>query len=98
MFEQANLSPGPVSTMGRLDCKEASHIALARLAADADYFVTIEDDLSEETVVRLAEYGVETTPSGAAGLSGAWNAVGGFGLDESSRVLAFITEGPETVG
>lgn len=92
------VAPGPVSTMGRLDCKEASHIALARLAADADYFVTIEDDVSEETVVRLAEYGVETTPSGAAGLSGAWNAVGELGLDESSRVLAFITEGPETVG
>lgn len=95
---QPVVAPGPVSTMGRLDCKEASHIALARLAADADYFVTMEDDLSEEMVVRLAEFGVETTPSGAAGLSGAWNAAGELGLDESSRVLAFITEGPETVG
>lgn len=95
---QPVVAPGPVSTMGRLDCKEASHIALARLSADADYFVTIEDDLSEEMVGRLAEYGVETTPSGAAGLSGAWSAAGELGLDESSRVLAFITEGPETVG
>jgi len=94
---QPVVAPAPVSTMGRLDCKEASHIALARLAADADYFVTIEDDLSEEMVVRLAEHGVETTPSGAAGLAGAGNAVGELGLDESSRVLAFVTEGPETV-
>lgn len=94
---QPVVAPGSVSTMGRLDCKESSQIALARLAADADYFVTIEDDLSEETVVGLAEHGVDTTPSGAAGLAGAWNAAGELGLDESSRVLAFITEGPETV-
>ena len=93
---QPVVAPGPVSTMGRLDCKEASHIALARLAADADYFVTIEDDLSEETVVVLAEHGVETTPSGAAGVSGAWNAAAELEFDESSRVLAFIPEGPET--
>ncbi len=94
---QPVVAPGPVSTMGRLDCKEVSHIALARLAADADYFVAIEDEMSEKTVLRLAEHGVETTPSGAAGLSGAWNAAGELGLDESSRVLAFITEGPETI-
>ena len=34
---------GPVSCMGRLDCKTASMIALAGLARDADMFVTISD-------------------------------------------------------
>lgn len=88
-------SPGPVSNMGRLDCKEASHIALARLAQDADFFVTIPDETAYATTELLAEHGVATTPSGAAGLAGVTEAGRELGLGESSRVLAFITEGPE---
>ncbi|MEM9278432.1 MAG: pyridoxal-phosphate dependent enzyme, partial [Pseudomonadota bacterium] len=41
---------GPVSNMGRLDCKEPSLIALKGLARDANFFLTIRDDLAAETV------------------------------------------------
>ena len=34
---------GPVSSMGRLDCKVPSLLALAGLARDADFFVTISE-------------------------------------------------------
>ena len=89
---------GPVSSMGRLDCKEPSHLALGELAREADYFVTIADEACAATVAWLAESGIVTTPSGAAGVS-ALHCTGdqrqSLGLDERSRVLAFITEGAE---
>ena len=89
------VSPGPVSSMGRLDCKEASHLALSRLASDVDYFVTIEDSTAAEAVAILGEHGVHTSPSGAAGVAGALSAGLGVGISGSSRCLAFVTEGPE---
>ena len=92
------IAPGPSSIMGRLDCKEPSHLALAALARDADWFVTITDDDALETVGLLDGYGIETTPSGAAGLAGL-DHLGPLreelGVSTASRVLAFITEGPE---
>ena len=62
---------GPVSAMGRLDCKTPSMIALAGLARDADLFVTISEAEAESAVERLAAQGIATTPSGAAGLAAA---------------------------
>lgn len=88
-------APGPVSTMGRLDCKVASHLALARLCYDVDYFVTIDDTQAEHAVEALKECGVETTPSGAAGVAAALSAGTRLEVSEMSRVLAFATEGPE---
>jgi diaminopropionate ammonia-lyase len=89
------VSPGPVSAMGRLDCKEASHLALARLSSDVDYFVTIEDSTAQDAVELLGEHGVQTSPSGAAGVAGALSAGTSVGISGSSRCLAFLTEGPE---
>ena len=89
------VSPGPVSSMGRLDCKEASHLALSRLSADVDYFVTVGDSTADEAVEILAEHGVHTSPSGAAGVAAALTAGGSVGVSGSSRCLAFVTEGPE---
>lgn len=89
------VSPGPVSSMGRLDCKEASHLALARLSSDVDYFVTIGDSTADDAVDILSEHGVHTSPSGAAGVAGALSAGASVGISESSRCLAFVTEGPE---
>ena len=43
-------APGPVSNMGRLDCKEPSHLALKYLAREADFFVTVSDSEAAETV------------------------------------------------
>lgn len=89
---------GPASVMGRLDCKEPSHLALGELARNADFFVTITDRQCTETVQDLLGLGMATTPSGAAGLAvlqhlGADRTT--LGLDAGSRVLAFVTEGPE---
>lgn len=87
---------GPVSTMGRLDCKEPSLIALKGLARDADQFVTISDQQVNAVLPLLKQAGLETTPSGAAGLAALHVAqdVGGgaLGLDKNARVLTFITE------
>lgn len=94
---QPVVAPGPPSTMGRLDCKEPSHLALGELARSADLFVTLTDAEVAETVDLLAHQGLATTPSGAAGLA----AIHGrghrdaLGVDDHSRVLALLTEAAE---
>jgi len=91
-------SAGPVSNMGRLDCKEPSHLALAELARGADWFVTVADGQASAAAARLADEGIATTPSGAAGLAALLHAdanLRALGLGADSRVLAFATEGPE---
>jgi diaminopropionate ammonia-lyase len=89
---------GPVSNMGRLDCKEPSHLALAELAREADYFATLSDEACAASVAFLERFGIATTPSGAAGFGALQQADAhrdALGLHEESEVLAFITEGPE---
>lgn len=83
---------GPVSAMGRLDCKTPSLIALQGLARDADAFVTITEDEAAAAVETLATLGIPTTPSGAAGLAAL---LAGLQLGPDARVLAYLTEGPE---
>ncbi|APZ42780.1 diaminopropionate ammonia-lyase [Acidihalobacter ferrooxydans] len=96
---RAERTAGPTSVMGRMDCKEPSHLALAELAREADAFVTLTDAESLETVAAIAQCGLVTTPSGAAGISALHHADAAaraaLGLDRDSRVLAFMTEGPE---
>ena len=86
---------GPVSSMGRLDCKTPSHLALKYLAKEADYFITISDAMVEGTVTELALHGVATTPSGAAGIAALLNLPSGpdLQLNQQSRVLCFVSEG-----
>lgn len=86
-------SDGPPSVMGRLDCKEPSHLALSALSRWADAFVTVEDRDAEAAVDHLTRHGVSTTPSGAAGLAAAASGREALGLDEASRVLVIISEG-----
>ncbi|TCD14464.1 pyridoxal-phosphate dependent enzyme [Oricola cellulosilytica] len=88
---------GPESNMGRLDCKEPSHLALACLAREADAFMTVSDDAACETVALLARHGLVTSPSGAGGLAGLHHMgeADAIGLDERSHVLAYVTEGAE---
>ena len=91
---------GPASNMGRLDAKEPSHLALIALARHADIFVTISDEEALDTVRFLDEHGIATTPSGAAGVAGLQHAGRNrqeMHLDGSSRVLTFVSEGPEPV-
>lgn len=82
---------GPVSSMGRLDCKTPSMIALAGLARDADRFVTVGEDEVAAAIAQLAGMGAETSPSGGAGLSAL---LCGLELPSDARVLSFISEGP----
>jgi diaminopropionate ammonia-lyase len=84
---------GPVSCMGRLDCKTPSMIALAGLAQDADLFVTIDEAEARTGAEALAAAGLPTTPSGAAGVAALL--AGLSGLESDARVLAYVTEGPE---
>lgn len=84
---------GPVSAMGRLDCKTPSMIALAGLARDANIFMTITEQDGAIGVEALAAHGVQTTPSGGAGIAAALAGITGMGAD--ARVMAIISEGPE---
>lgn len=89
---------GPVSDMGRLDCKEPSLIALKGLARDADYFATISEAEGAAGADLAAGCDLPTTPSGAAGLAGLLAAGSDRGLlelDKASRVLLILSEGPE---
>lgn len=85
---------GPVSSMGRLDCKVASLVALNGLARDADLFVTLTEAEAARGVVTLAAHGHATTPSGGAGLAALLaGRIPDCGAD--ARVLAILSEGPE---
>lgn len=83
---------GPVSNMGRLDCKEPSHLALKYLAREADAFMTVTDDEAQEAVERLAAHGFASTPSGVAGFAGL---VRSAPLPAGARVLLYISEEAE---
>lgn len=60
---------GPVSSMGRLDCKEPSLLAFSLLQQYADRFVCVSDSDAARAVSHLADNGIETTASGAAGVA-----------------------------
>lgn len=90
----AVVSRGPVSAMGRLDCKEPSLIALKSLARDADLFTTISEAEAAQAMPVLDQAGLTTTPSGGAGLAALFcdGAASGFGLTAASRVLCILSE------
>ena len=84
-------STGPVSNMGRLDCKAPSLIALRGLARDADAFVTISDAEASAVLPDLAAQGLATTESGGAGLA----ALRLMDLPGDARVLCILSEEAE---
>lgn len=88
--DKSVVTQGPVSNMGRLDCKEPSLIALKGLSRDADRFVTISEAEGDGILPELAAQGLETSASGGAGLAAAKL----DGLDAEARVLCFLSEGP----
>ena len=91
------VTQGPVSNMGRLDCKEPSLIALAGLARDADDFVTVSDAEGTVAVSALASVGIETTPSGGAGFAALMQADlrAALGISPDARVLIIVSEGAD---
>jgi diaminopropionate ammonia-lyase len=88
------VSKGPVSEMGRLDCKDPSHIALKALARDANDFVTITEAEGQALLSMLEDQGLAGSTSGAAGLSAIPVYKDALGIDANSRVLAVLSEGP----
>mgnify|MGYP002628462755 CR=1 FL=1 len=86
---------GPVSVMGRLDCKTPSMLALAELARDADCFVTLTEAAAAAGAAAVAAVGLHSTPSGAAGVAALLAGLAGIGAQ--SRVLCILSEGPEDV-
>ena len=95
--KQAVATQGPVSAMGRLDCKEPSHLALKYLAREADGFITISEAEAQKAVELLDAAGLPASPSAVAGFAGfleAGPARDDLGLNSSSRVLFYLSEGP----
>jgi len=94
---RAVIAPGEASSMGRLDCKEPSLIALAGLMRDADAFLTIADGAVAAELPGLAARGLETSSSGGAGLAALLALTGPqretLGLTQGSRVLCILSEG-----
>ena len=88
-------APGPVSIMGRLDCKAPSLIALKGLARDADRFVTITEAEGWAGAEAAAAAGLASTPSGAAGIAALLAAEGAMGLGPGARALVILSEGPQ---
>ena len=89
------VADGPISAMGRLDCKEPSHLALQCLSKEADYFLTISESEAVDTVALLNKHGLKTSPSGAAGLAGlaaAKDFTATLKLNGDSRVLIYVSE------
>ncbi|WP_138422781.1 pyridoxal-phosphate dependent enzyme [Maritimibacter alexandrii] len=86
-------SQGPVSIMGRLDCKMPSLIALKGLTRDADWFVTISESEAQAGCDRADAAGLPSTPSGAAGLAAL---VAGLpdevGITQKASILTILSE------
>ncbi|OUS04998.1 PLP-dependent lyase/thiolase [Rhodobacterales bacterium 52_120_T64] len=94
---KAVTTKGPVSNMGRLDCKEPSHLALKYLAKEADGFITVRETEAIAAMEDLKTHGLAASPSAAAGYAGLCCAGGKsqeMGLTADSRILIYLSEGP----
>jgi|TARA_R110000787_G_scaffold11003_6_gene36757 diaminopropionate ammonia-lyase len=91
-------SQGPVSEMGRLDCKMPSLIALKGLARDADAFALISEAEGQAGAGAAMVAGLGSSTSGAAGIAAllALSDAQKETLDISARsvVLTVLSEGP----
>lgn len=85
-------SPGPISAMGRLDCKEPSLIALKGLAHDADSFMLLTEAEGEAGHIAAQDAGLASTPSGASGIAGM---LVHPDLPADARVLVILSEEAE---
>ena len=85
---------GPISSMGRLDCKEPSLIAFKLLKELADDFVCVSDEDALAAADFLAQNKLATTASGAAGLAAILsNAKLDITIPDNSTCLVIATEG-----
>jgi diaminopropionate ammonia-lyase len=99
------ITPGPSTVMAMLECYRPSHTAWPILASYADAFLTVPEVAAPDIVTLLAEP-KGSDPAISAGLSGGIGLAGliaaaqdpevrnSLSLDQNSRVLTIITEGP----
>jgi diaminopropionate ammonia-lyase len=86
---------GPVSTMGRLDCKAPSMLAFDILRDAADRYVTVTDAEAGEAARIAGAMGLgASTPSGAAGLA-ALLADDATLAEQPAAPLVILSEGAE---
>ncbi|HUG14171.1 MAG TPA: diaminopropionate ammonia-lyase [Thermomicrobiales bacterium] len=90
------------SIMAGLNCGEPSMLAWPLVSSGIDAFVAVDDEWAREGMRALARHGVVAGETGAAGLAGLLGLFGGperersrehLGVNDSSRVLIFVTEG-----
>ena len=95
--------PGPHdSAMAGLNCGTPSTVAWPEVSAGIDLFVAVEDERAFEAVRRMAEAGLVSGETGAAGLAGLLELVAGdeasashmLNVSDKARVLLISTEGP----
>jgi diaminopropionate ammonia-lyase len=87
------------SIMAGLNCGTPSSVAWPIIAATVDVYLAVPDERARDAMRRLADAGIVSGESGAAGLAGLLAAVAhptardALGLDGSARVLLLNTEG-----
>lgn len=97
--ERTSIAGNLDTMMAGLACGEPSLLAWQELDHAAAAFMSIPDEAAIACMRRLAEHGVVAGESGVAGLAGCLLAAAdvaareALGLDASSRILAFNTEG-----
>jgi diaminopropionate ammonia-lyase len=97
--EPVALESSQGSIMAGLNCGTPSTVAWPRLFAHTHAYVAIPDERTMDAMRLLADHGVESGESGAAGLGGLLEVAGhaearrALGLDRRARVLVMNTEG-----
>lgn len=86
--------PGPHdSIMAGLNCGSPSLIAWPTLVRGIDWFAAVEDDAARDAMRLLAEDGIVSGESGAAGLAGLLVFGAQLGLDGDQTLVVISTEG-----
>jgi diaminopropionate ammonia-lyase len=95
--------PGPHdSIMAGLNCGRPSIVAWPIVSTGIDAFIAVPDVRAREAMRALARAGIVAGETGASGVAGLIELLTGadaarqreaLGVDESTRVLAFVTEG-----
>lgn len=84
---------GPVSNMGRLDCKDPSIVAWNVLERCDVTYETLTEEEGEAAASAVTALGLATTPSGAAGYGALCKRVTAQAQSADMRPLVIISEG-----
>ena len=84
---------GPESIMGRLDCKEPSHVAFYALERCDVEYVTITDEMAKEAAKALEMLDISSTPSGVAGFAALREQIKAGDMPDGFKPLVIISEG-----